>query len=278
MHKIGIVGLGFVGGSVKQWFEKQGHEVFTYDIAKECTGKESLNNADYIFVCVPTPFKKGKCDTSILEEVFTWLTKHKVAVIKSTVPPGTSQEIAEKYEGVVMFNPEFLDASKAVYDFEFPERQIIGTTISKYMPDTDTFEHVLKLCEDFESILPKGHHTFIMNSTEAECVKYMGNTFFAVKNVCANMWYDYCEKLNINYDKIRQAVGSDNRIGHVHLNVLHKGGRGAGGSCLPKDLGAAISFMKDKDVDNNLLKVTKVKNDKRLKASKKTDFCGMYTL
>jgi UDPglucose 6-dehydrogenase len=271
MHKpvIGIVGLGFVGGAVKKWFTNQGHKVVTYDIVKECTGKDSLNEADYIFICVPTPYKYGKCETKIVESTFEWLPKNKVIVIKSTIPPGTTEKMQKQYEGDVIFNPEFLDASKAEYDFEFPERQIIG--LGKVGIDPE------KIWE-LERILPKAHHLFRMNSTEAECVKYMGNTFFALKNVFANMWYDYCEKMGIDYGKVREAVGADYRIGHVHLNAFHKGGRGAGGSCLPKDLGAAIYFFDEKMVDNEILKVAKQKNDKRLEQSKKTDFLGMYNL
>lgn len=264
---IGIVGLGFVGGALKEWFESEGYDLVTYDLAKPCTGQKSFQIADIVYLCLPTPYRANKCDFGALTATFKWLPKGKKVVIKSTIPPGTTDLLAKGYNGTVFFNPEFLDSSKAVYDFRFPERQIIGYT-----------EGHEKEAQTILDTLPPGNREFIMPAREAECVKYMGNTFFALKNVFANIWYDYCEAEGIDYDMVREAVGAEPRIGYVHMQAKHKGGRGAGGSCLPKDLGATIDFMSEKGVDCDVLKVARKKNDKRLKENGKTDFLGMYEI
>ena len=279
---IGIVGLGFVGGSVLKYYQDNGYEVRTFDTEKECTGEESFKDTDIIFVCVPTPYKDGKCDISALEDTFRWIPEDRIVIIKSTVPPGTTEMLATAYVGTVIFNPEFLDASKAEYDYAFPERQILGYASRDFLEvvnimTTDKVPmHVWE--EDLFTYLPKASRNFEMTAEEAECVKYMGNTFFAMKNVFANMWYDYCTEMGIDYNNVREAVGAEPRIGYVHLQAIHKKGRGAGGSCLPKDLAATINFMKEKEVDIDLLETVKSKNDQRLKDSNKTEFHNMYTL
>lgn len=266
---IGIVGLGVLGGAALNYYTKNKYEVVTYDIAKPCTGKESFKDADIIFICIPTPYKNGKCDLSALWYTLKWLPKDKIIVIRSTIPPGTTDKFAKKYTGDVLFNPEFLDSSKAEYDFEFPERQIIGIPSFSVSSRSENLEY-----------LPKANRMFVMSAIEAECVKYMGNTFFAMKNVFANIWYDYCKEIGVNYDKVREAVGAELRIGYVHLQVPHKGGRGAGGSCLPKELAATIDFMTAAHQFGNVdfLMQTQKINNRLLKESGKTDFLDMFEL
>lgn len=269
---IGIVGLGVLGGAALDYYKKNGYEVVTYDIAKPCTGKASFKEVDIIFICIPTPYKKGKCDLSALWATLKWIPDGRVVVIRSTIPPGTTDKFAKKYDGIVYFNPEFLDASKSIYDFEYPERQIIGLID---LEASNVGDDII-----IEDHLPKSNRTFFMSAKEAECVKYMGNTFFAVKNVFANIWYDYCKKMGVNYDRVREAVGAEPRIGYVHLQVPHKGGRGAGGACLPKELAAAVDFMRGKGLHDqaDLLEKAQKINNRLLKESGKTNFSGMYKL
>ena len=101
-----------------------------------------------------------------------------------------------------------------------------------------------------------------MPSGEAEMVKYFGNTWFATKVIFANQIYDLCQKLGIDYERIMEASAADKRIGRTHLDVFHKGYRGYGGKCLPKDIKALIQFADGKGVDLKLHKTVEEINNK----------------
>ena len=144
------------------------------------------------------------------------LDKSKIIVIKSTVLPGTTFKLQEKYiQHRFLFNPEFLTEKNAFDDLMKPDRQILG-----YTPQSK------KTAEDILRILPRADFEKVMLATEAEMVKYFGNTFLATKVVFANQIYDLCEKLGINYEMVRKAAAADKRIGETHFDVWHEGYRG----------------------------------------------------
>ena len=131
---IGIVGVGMVGGALRRYFEKVGRKVFVYDKYKNLGSPEEVNQADVIFICVPTPFDKEKgFDLSFVEETVGILEGEKIVVIKSTVVPGTTEKLQEKYpQHKFLFNPEFLTELTADQDMQYPDRQIIGYTKESY--------------------------------------------------------------------------------------------------------------------------------------------------
>ncbi len=261
--KIGIVGTGMVGGAVQRYFEKkQGLEIFLYDKGKNIGSPEEINKAEIVFVCVPTPYlKDGKgpalslskgFDLSYVEQTLSWLEGEKVVVLKSTVMPGTTEMLQKKYpQHKLLMNPEFLTEETADQDMLYPDRQIIGYTEKSHTVAGDLMQ-LLPLAP-FERILP---------ATEAEMVKYFGNTWFSVKVSFANQMYDLCQKFGVDYDRMVESAAADKRIGRTHLNIFHKGYRGYGGKCLPKDIKALIQLADSRGVDLKLHKVAEEINNK----------------
>jgi len=249
MKKIGIMGVGMVGGALAKTFTSP----ILYDPYKKLGSKEELNTAESIFICVPTPYDevKGGFDLSIVEESFKLLEGSKVVIIKSTVLPGTTEYFQKKYpQHKVLFNPEFLTESSADQDMCYPDRQIVGYTKESFTVAGDIMQ-LLPLAP-FERVMPAG---------EAEMVKYFGNTWFSVKVVFANQMYDMCTALGIDYDAVKEGAAADKRIGRTHLEIFHKGYRGYGGKCLPKDTRALIQKARALGVSLKLLEVTEEINN-----------------
>ena len=243
-----------VGGAMQRYLEKkQGLELFLYDKGKGLGSPEEINKSEVVFVCVPTPYlKDGKgFDLSYVEETLSWLQGEKIVVIKSTVLPGTTAMLQKKYpQFKMLMNPEFLTEETADQDMNYPDRQIVGYTEQSFTVAADVMQ-LLPLAP-FERILP---------STEAEMVKYFGNTWFSVKVSFANQMYDVCQKLGIDYDRMVEGAAADKRIGRTHLNIFHKGARGYGGKCLPKDTKALIQLADSLGVDLKLHKAAESINN-----------------
>ncbi|MBU1137034.1 hypothetical protein KKD72_01555, partial [Patescibacteria group bacterium] len=256
--KIGIVGTGMVGGALQRYLEKkEGIELYLYDKGKNIGSPEEVNKAELVFVCVPTPYlKDGQgFDLSYVEETLSLLQGEKVTVIKSTVVPGTTETLQRKYPHLkLLMNPEFLTEVTTDQDMNYPDRQIIGYTGKSQTVAGDVIQ-LLPLAP-FERILP---------ATEAELVKYFGNTWFAVKVSFANQMYDLCQKLGADYDRMAEAAAADKRIGRTHLNVFHDGYRGYGGKCLPKDIRALIQFAEMKGVDLKIHKTAEAINEELMR-------------
>jgi UDPglucose 6-dehydrogenase len=253
--KAGIVGTGMVGGAMQKYLSrKEGLELFVYDKGKNEGSKEDVNKAEIVFICVPTPYlKDGKgFDLSYVEETMGWLEGEKVVVIKSTVMPGTTEMLQKKYPNhKLLMNPEFLTEETADQDMMYPDRQIVGYT-----------EQSQTVAGDVMQLLPLAPFERMLPATEAETVKYFGNTWFAVKVSFANQMYDLCQAIGVDYDRIVEAAAADKRIGRTHLNIFHKGYRGYGGKCLPKDIKAIIQLADSKGVDLKLHKAAEEINKK----------------
>lgn len=256
--KIGIVGVGMVGGAVKRYFEKkEGVELFLYDKGRGVGSPEEVNKAEIVFVCVPTPYlKDGRgFDLSYVEETMNMLKGEKVVVIKSTVMPGTTEMLQQKHpHHKILMNPEFLTEETADQDMMYPDRQIVGYT-----------EKSQTVAGDVMQLLPLAPFERILPATEAELVKYFGNTWFAVKVSFANQMYDLAQALGVDYDRMVEAAAADKRIGRTHLNVWHKGYRGYGGKCLPKDIKALIQLADAKGVDLKLHKAAELINNELMR-------------
>ena len=256
--KIGIMGLGYVGGTACKYFESKKIKVYKFDKYKNIGSIDEVNMADVIFICVPTPYSsKNGFDLSFVEAAIEDLKASKIIVIKSSVVPGTTEGFQKKFpQHKFLFNPEFLREVSAFDDFIHPERQLVGyTKKSRFLAN-----RILKL-------LPKAPYIKIMPATEAETVKYMANTFLSLKVVFANEFFNLCKALGLNYEEVRLAVGEDRRISHSHLDVAHGGYRGYGGSCFPKDVNAIIQFAEKNKIKMSLLKAMREVNRKLLKES-----------
>ena len=256
--KIGIIGVGMVGSALAKFFDK----ALLYDKYKKIGSLEELNLADIIFVCVPTPYKEDTgFDYSCIEEAFSVIKGNKIIVIKSTVLPGTTRKMQDKYpQHKVLFNPEFLQEKTAEADMKNPYEQIVGyTNLSRNFA-----ENILK-------ILPKAKNEFIVPSGEAELVKYFSNTFLATKVVFANQIYDLCQKLGLNYDSVKEMAKVSPRFAFSHFDVWTDGYRGYSGHCLPKDTKSLIRFAEENGVELSLLKKADEINDEIIKNNGKSD-------
>jgi len=254
---IGIIGQGFVGNAVYQKFKKY-YEIRTFDLdsTKSNSTKEEVMNQDVVFVCLPTPMSKnGSCYLGIVENVLKEINDsqtNKTVVVKSTIPPGSTAKWNKKFTNLnVAFNPEFLTERNAVKDYENQNRIILGGPRSA----TTLLKQV------FSKVFPKAH-IIKTDSTHAEMVKYLTNTFLSVKVSFANEIHQLCEGLGIDYDKVVEYATYDNRLGDSHWSVPgHDGDFGFGGHCFPKDLSALLYLSKELGTLSNVLQATQDTNN-----------------
>jgi len=261
---IGVIGQGFVGNAVYQGF-KDYYNVLTYDKYLEdksnSTLEDIVKNSDIIFTCVPTPMTDiGNCYVGIVEEVLedvnnickTFDIKDKICIIKSTVIPGTTKKMNEKFKNLnVIFNPEFLTEANAVDDWKNQTRIILGG-LNKV---------TAKVKPIFSKVFPK---TPIVktDSKYAEMVKYVTNCFLATKVSFANEIYQICEEMNIDYDKVIEYAQYDSRLGNSHWSVPGPDGdMGFGGHCFPKDIQALMYEAFKLGVEPTMLAATIAKNN-----------------
>lgn len=258
--KIGIVGLGYVGGAVKHWFESSKSDLFLYDKYKNIGSPVEVNQADIIFVAVPTPFGPKGYDDSAVREVIKLIANGKVVVIKSTILPGSTENFQKKYpDKTILFNPEFLRAKTPVEDFLKPDKQIIG-----YSNDSGK-----SIAPQILSVLPPAPFVKIMKAREAEMVKYFNNAYLAARVIFANEMYDLCQKIKADYEVVKESVVQDKRIGDSHFNIFSDGYRGYGGACLPKDTKSLLQLSKRKKVNLKLLKTIDTINEDLTKNRKR---------
>ena len=244
--KIGIVGQGFVGTAVREGL-KQYYKIETFDLVEDCTCDtlhELVNNSDIVFVCVPTPMNRdGSCNIDIVNSVVREINEtvnvgqdNKVVVIKSTIPPGTTERLNKECKYIkVVFNPEFLTEANFIEDFKNQDRIIIGGP----RPAST------KVRQLFYKVFPNAH-IIKTSSTIAEMVKYTTNTFLSTKVSFANEIKMICDKVGIDYDKVIEYATHDDRLGHSHWSVPGPDGHlGFGGSCFPKDINALLDICRE---------------------------------
>jgi len=261
---IGIVGQGFVGSAIREGL-KTYYNIYTYDLDRSLCNCESLgeliDKSNFIFVCLPTPMRKdGSCSTKIVEDVVhdidtycqSNLSDPRIVIIKSTVPPGTTQRINDECESIsVVFSPEFLTEANSFDDFKNQTRIIIGGT-------RPSSSHVKTMFRKAFPTIP----IIKTSSSHAEMVKYFINCFLSTKVSFSNEMYQICERLNIDYDKVIEYVLYDSRLGKSHFSVPGPDGHmGFGGHCFPKDLAALIVVSRELGIQPVVLGAVKGKND-----------------
>ncbi len=176
----------------------------------------------------------------------------KTVVIKSTVPPGTTSKWNKQFKPIdIIFNPEFLTEANAVSDYEKQTRIILGG------PRQST----TKLKPIFKKAFPNAD-IIKTDSTYAEMVKYITNSFLATKVSFANEMYQICERLDVDYDKVIEYATYDDRLGKSHWSVPGPDGDfGYGGHCFPKDIQALISVAENLGIFPEMLISTDEKNN-----------------
>jgi UDPglucose 6-dehydrogenase len=258
---IGIIGQGFVGSAVREGMQNY-YNVVAYDKdPNKFSNAESIldvvSKTKMTFLCVPTPMRaSGQCDLRILRLALDEIsasarTENYIVVIKSTIPPGTTEQLNTEYSNLdIVFNPEFLTEANAVEDYKNQNRIIIGGE----RPGTTTVKRL------FAKAFPKV--PIIKTSpTIAETIKYVTNTFLAMKVSYANEIYQMCQGLNIDYDKVIEYARYDERLGNSHWSVPGPDGDfGFGGHCFPKDIAALQHLAGTMKIDTTILNAAIAKN------------------
>jgi UDPglucose 6-dehydrogenase len=272
--KICVVGQGFVGGTMTEVLSEV-HSVETYDkFNPEKSTVDSIaelcSKAEIIFVCVPTPMRKsGACDTRIVETVLEEISaanQNNIAVIRSTVPPGTTAAFNQKFENIeVMFNPEFLRESSPVEDFRTQTRIVLGGDLGKKLltpksKEGDKKDPLSKLAMMYRMAFT-GIPILQTNHTTAEMIKYTTNVFLATKVSLANELSQVCKGVGVNYDEMIKLAQYDPRLGKSHWQVPGPDGHfGFGGSCFCKDINALMFEAKRREIDPKVMQAAWDKN------------------
>lgn len=260
--KIGIVGCGIVGGAMKFGFEKLGHKVFVHDL-KFNTKIDIVLETDIIFLCLPTPLSQdGSCDTSIVESVIREISNHRYfnsVVIKSTVRPGFTEEMRLKYPKVrLSHSAEFLRERCAISDFVENQNLLVIGTENEYDAEQIKKAH--------------GHYpknVVVVSPTESELIKYMNNTFGALRVVFANEFYEIVKKFKQDYNSIKQAFLKVTGMPDIYLDV-NDNMRGYSSICWNKDVPAIQKVSRTIGVKTTLIDSITVGNDN----FRKTPFKG----
>jgi len=256
MKKIAIIGYGYVG----QGYHKVFPEAIIYDEPKNLGAREFVNGCDLAIISVPTPMKEdGNCDISIVEDVISWI-ETPLILIKSTIPPGTTDKLKEKTGKKICFSPEYIGEGKYfVSEWKYPNPtnpishtfQIIGGD------KKDADEIVGVLCE---RLGPEKFY-YIIDAVEAEIVKYMENAWGATKVSFCQEFYDLCQVFGVSYNKVREGFLLDSRVERMHTAVFPDR-RKWSGKCWPKDISAIIKKAEEMGYSMNLLKQVVKSNQK----------------
>jgi len=257
--KIGIIGLGFVGGAILQSFREKNIDVIGYDKYKNGGIGNLLDIllCDIAFLCLPTLFSNDTqtYDKTTIYEICEYLEQFNyngLVVLKSTVEPETTNKVAEKYNSLkICHNPEFLTARSAFEDFHNQTHIVIGYgPNSGYGPTIKDADTLIQ----FYSVYYPNAEISICSAIESESMKIFCNSFYASKIMLFNEYFLLCKNNGSDFNKIKSIMLKNKWINPMHTDVPgHDGLLGYGGACFSKDTKALLSYMKEKNTPCKVL-------------------------
>lgn len=232
--RVGIVGYGYVGKGMARMFEGKA-EISVYDPMQLRNNEKGVLNSDLILICVPTPrLPNGMADTSIVRESCARFVETKGLIcIKSTVPPGTTDDLAYRYGSHIHFSPEYMGEGGNYVEARYPN-------------PTDSRSHNFcivgglradEVLAFFQRVMATSARYVATTARAAELCKYMENAYLATKVAFVNEFAAICEAEGVSFNEVRDLWLCDSRVDPSHTLVF-KDSRGFNGKCLPKDLDA----------------------------------------
>lgn len=250
-----IVGYGTVGKATAAALSSCGvqiADIFDPPCDRPWPALESREPGDWWFVCVPTPSNgHGAVDLRHIHDAMEHargdsfvdgLDCGPVVVIRSTVPPGVTEQLQRQHRHdsgsflPVLHWPEFLTERTAMHDALHPARNVIGFT-----------DHSAVQAAELLKLIPEAPYQVLTRARNAEMVKLASNAFYATKVSFFNQLYELCEEHNVEYESVRAAFEHDPFCAAEHLDVHHGGYRGYGGKCLPKDVRGLLGLAREGD-------------------------------
>ena len=257
MEKIGIVGLGFVGGAIREAMDLSNKVgLVLVDPQKGYNNSISdLQDCSGIFICVPSPQgDDGSCDTSIMESILAQLKSINytgVIISKCTAPPNVYEQLNHDLPNLI-HAPEFLTAANANLDYRNGSFAIVGGRISAYLKEA---ERIIRMGQQN---LKEVQYCSI---GEASLAKYTINCFMSTKVIFMNEIYKLAKAMELDYDIVANMVKMDKRFGSSHLQVPGPDSAfGFGGACFPKDTSALLKIAEELNIDLSVLNSAVKKN------------------
>lgn len=240
--QVGIVGYGAVGRGMAALFP----DAVIHDPPLGLSDVAGINACRYTFVCLPTPaLPDGRCDTSLVEDAVGWIESEYI-VIRSTIPPGTTDRLSREYGKRLVFQPEYGPG-------ETPDHPYADTRSISWLILGGRREWTTAVCELYQRVYNSSLTIQQTDATTAELTKYMENAFLATKVAFCNEFYDLAKQLGVDYNELRELWLMDPRMGRSHTWV-HPDDRGFGGNCLPKDLRALLAVAEEQGLELELLR------------------------
>jgi UDPglucose 6-dehydrogenase len=255
--RIGIAGYGTVGQFVGSLFQDH-HEVVVADPPKGIGALHDLNEADFVFVCVPTPsLPDGGCDTRHVEAVVAQVRPRRALICHSTVAIGTTDRLIEAYGVPLVYVPQYAGESP---DHYYRQRDNLDfLIIGGYEPAASSVSAL------FRPVLGERTRHAIVEPRVAETVKYMENAFLAMKVAFCNEFHDLAAAAGVDYEQVRRLWLLDHRINPSHTTVTAE--RGYGGACLPKDVDAVCATATAVGAPLEILETVQRVNARRRRAA-----------